>query len=242
MGAVVTGHPHAYYLNPFLMVILMMCEEIAELYGALLGDGCLSKYLAKSENRIRHCVQLTGHSHDRDYYESVLQPAILKNFVVRGSIRDRKGTNAIIYDIMSKTVFDFFQQLGMPVGKKHELTIPDQILADKNLIWACVRGIFNTDGSIYQRYSKAYKNHAKIYAHQVIQFKMNSGHLLEQLKRIFDDSGIISNRIIRDKVAFVLRITHQESIERFMSLIQTTHSYHRERYLKRRQGNNVMGS
>jgi len=212
-----------------------LTEGIAELYGALLGDGCLSRFYSAYDKRTRFCVQLTGHTHDRGYYEEILKPVIRSKFGISGTIRPRANTNAIIYDIYSLNAFEFFHNLGMPVGKKQDLRIPEEILADKQLTKACICGIFNTDGSIYRRYSKKYAKHARIYTHLVVQFKMNALTLIEQIKMFLSENGIITNRIIRDRDAFVLRITDQSAINSFMSLIRTQHKYHMERYLKSTQ-------
>ena len=43
-------------------------EELAEMLGALIGDGCISRYQTK-EGRIRTFLLYTGHSdNDVDYY------------------------------------------------------------------------------------------------------------------------------------------------------------------------------
>lgn len=213
-----------------------MNEKLAEFYGALLGDGCLSQYFTKCDQRTRYCVQLTGHVHDLEYYETVLQPTIRNTFGISGTIRSRRGTQAIIFNILNKSAFAFFHDLGMPIGKKHELAIPAAILQNPQFTAACVRGIFNTDGSVYRRYSKQYAGHTKVYAYQVIQFKMNTRVLLQQLSDYLQSNGIRVNRIIRDRASSVLRVTHQPSMHAFMTLIQTPHRYHRERYLKNYNG------
>ncbi len=222
---------------------MAVTKGLAELYGALLGDGCLSKYYATYDKRTRYCVQLTGHIHDRHYYEAILKPIIQSKFGISGTIRQRAGTNAIIYDIYSRTAFDLFHSFGMPIGKKKDLRIPEEILAHKQLTAACICGIFNTDGSIYRRYSKKYAKHTMIYKHLVVQFKMNALTLIKQIKTFLSENGIITNKIIRDRDAFVLRITDQISIKRFMLLINTLHKYHMERYLKNTQTKeNTLGS
>jgi DNA-binding transcriptional regulator WhiA len=239
-----TGHPRTPYLNIINKVNFMeLTGGIAELYGALLGDGCLSRFYSAYDKRTRFCVQLTGHTHDREYYEEILKPVIRSTFGISGTIRPRAKTNAIIYDVYSRNAFEFFQNLGMPVGKKQDLKIPEEITTNKPLMQAVVCGIFNTDGSIYRRYSKKYAKHSRIYRHLVVQFKMNALTLIRQIKAFLSENSIVTNKIIRDRDAFVLRITDQSSINSFMSLIRTRHKYHMERYLKSEQTNeNTLGS
>ncbi|MDO8647190.1 MAG: hypothetical protein Q7R70_02120, partial [Candidatus Diapherotrites archaeon] len=60
--------------------------EVAEFVGALLGDGCLSKYWSNSENCWRFEIAFTGSNSDFDYYNKFIQPTVLKNFGLRGRL------------------------------------------------------------------------------------------------------------------------------------------------------------
>jgi hypothetical protein len=97
--------------------------------------------------------------------------------------------------------------LEFPVGKKFNLIIPSEILASNSFAIACIRGIFDTDGCVYSRYKKRYDLHKRIYCYAVIQFKMNSITVLNQVKQVFLNNDINSNKIIRESRAYVLGIT-----------------------------------
>ena len=71
-------------------------KEFAELYGVLLGDGCLSKYKRKDRNNATYCTLFTGHTHDLPYYTNVLRPIMNKLYGVNGYIQKRKGMQCII--------------------------------------------------------------------------------------------------------------------------------------------------
>ena len=105
-------------------------KGLAELYGAMIGDGCLSHYFSKYENREIFCTLLTGHTHDEPYYRKVLRPVLHKYFGIRGCIRFRKNWNCTRFETTCKEVFEFFKNLGFPVGKKGDLSIHYLILSD----------------------------------------------------------------------------------------------------------------
>jgi intein/homing endonuclease len=206
-------------------------KELAELTGAILGDGCLSKYWSKSENRYRYEIAFTSNLDEKEYYQKFIIPTFSKNFGMTGRLIQRKGEQATRFHMKSRKVFSFFRQLGLPVGKKPEnMKIPDRILADKELALACVKGIWDTDGCIYQRYKKQYSYHPKHYSHHlVLQLKMNANLLLSQIKIILAAEGIESNSIRRERKAAVLRITNQKSIHLFLSKVGFRNNHHLRR-------------
>ncbi|MFC1769385.1 LAGLIDADG family homing endonuclease, partial [Nanoarchaeota archaeon] len=135
--------------------------------------------------------------------------------------------------IMFGKVFNFFKYHGFPIGKKRYISIPSSILSNTKYSIACVRGIFNTDGSIYSRYSKKYDNHAKHYILMNIEIKMTNKYIIYQIKSILDSLMIKTNNIRKNKESYVLKITHQFHIKKFMDIIQPSNKYHVERYLNR---------
>lgn len=209
--------------------MVIWSEELAEVYGALLGDGCLSTY--KSGGRRHYVVLFAGHTRDDSYYVGVIRPVFEKIFNFSGYLRYRKDYNSVLLSFHSKKVFDFFRNIGFPVGVKGELSIPNKAFLETNLALACIRGIFQTDGSIYNRYSKAYVGHAKHYNYKNIQFKMNAKNLLQQIKSILERVRIKSGNIRKDGNSFVLTIHTQSSVKRFYELVKPNHPYYVERFL-----------
>ncbi len=210
-----------------------MNSKLAEFIGAMIGDGCLSIINSHTKKRIRKIALLTGHlKHDIDYYVNVIRPIIRGEFGTFGYLQKRPKRNCI-YLVMGGLVFYFLKEIGLPIGKKIQIQIPRIILQNKEFSKACVRGIFDTDGSIYRRYSKQYKNHPRFYNYLVIQFKLNSKKVIEQIKQILDRYGILSNRIIQETNAYVLRVTNQKEVKRFIEIIKPSNKYHLERYINR---------
>lgn len=206
-------------------------EDLAEFYGALIGDGCLSKFFSVSDNRFRFCTLLTGHTHDEKYYRDTIQPIVSRTFNVKGHIGFRKEYNSTIFVSYSKPLFDSIYLSGFPIGKKGNITIPNQISSKNNLALACIRGIFDTDGSVYNRYSKRYNRQSKLYFYKNIQFKMNSLLLLKQIQPILEKNKIKTSSITKSKNSYVLRIYDQSSVNLFFEKVKPSNQYHIERFL-----------
>ena len=207
-------------------------EDLAEVIGAFIGDGCLSDF--NDRGRKRTLVMFTGNwKNDEQYYRKKIAPTILKEFDCDRKLYHRKDDNTIRYTLSAHRVVTFFKELGLPVGLKADrIEIPEKILADEKLTLACIRGIFNTDGSVYSRYSKKYKGHARVYRnYAVIQFKMVNHKVIHRIKCVLEEYCIKVNNITKVLNCSVIRITDQTSIKKFISLVGFTHPYHEKRYL-----------
>ncbi len=77
----------------------------------------------------------------------------MKYFNLRGRLFKR--SNSTCFHIKSKMLALELHRTGFPFAKKPKtLSIPKIFLEDKELAMAVLRGLFNTDGSIYRLYKK----------------------------------------------------------------------------------------
>src|SRR3989344_7347676 len=211
---------------------MILNEALAEFVGAFIGVGCMSQFLKKGRTKKSTTLLFTGGwDKDSDYYITIIKPISEKHFQTSVRVYHRLDDNSVRCFVNGSKVIDFLHSLGYTFGKKSTTVfIPSTIYADTDLSIACLRGIFNMDGSIYQRYSKRYRNHPKHYNHyKVIQFTSNSKQLLLQIKQILEKLSIPSNKIIPDKDSFNLRITNQQDIELFLTTVKMNHQYHIQR-------------
>ncbi len=206
-------------------------EEVAEIAGVLIGDGCISLY---SHTNNRSLIMFTGNlKNDLSYYETQLSKLILKNFGSVGHMYHRKDDNTIRYTFRDQQFVNYFiNSLGFPVGRKTEIIkIHKKIYNDKNLAIACVRGIFHTDGSVYSRYSKQYKSHCRLYKnYAVVQFKMKNLGLMSQMKHIINSLGIKTTKLGAVGELTVFRITNQNEVKHFFDIFKISHPYHLDRF------------
>lgn len=209
-------------------------ERTAEFVGALIGDGCLSKYWSKYDKRWRTVVLFTGQwDNDIPYYENVIQKINKEELGYKGYIYHRKDDNSVRFFIGSKKLVLWLHSMGLPIGVKDKIVIPNYIRRNLNLAKACIRGIFNTDGSVYRRYSKAYSKHSKHYKnYAVIQFTMKNKNVIKFVIDILKQSQFRVNQITSDRDYWVCRITSQKDVNRFFNEIATNNSYHSNRYKK----------
>lgn len=119
-----------------------MNEEIAELVGAIMGDGNIWS------NDRWYEVTITGDKiNDKEYF-LYLKSLIEKNVKLNPYLRNRGGVRITI---KSKTFYKFLtEELGIPSGiTKRTKGIPNLIKTDQKLIRKFLRGVFDTDGSIF---------------------------------------------------------------------------------------------
>lgn len=215
--------------------------EIAEFVGALLGDGCLSKYWSNSENRWRYEIAFTGSNSEFAYYKDFIQPVVQRSFFLKGRLFVRKDDLTVRYHIRSKKLFDFLQSYGIPSGVKgSNLIIPPEFLLSDSLAMACARGVWNTDGSIFRRYNKKHKNHSRLYSeYLVMQLKMFSEKLLLQMKEILASNGINTTRVFMSENCYVLKICEQKSIKKYLQVIGFSNPHHLNRLKHLVPGNDL---
>lgn len=219
-------------------------ENVSEFIGAIVGDGCLSRYWSNYDKRWKCVISFTGQwDHDRDYYKNIIQKISEEELGYKGYLYHRKDDNSIRFFIGSKNLFFFLRSLGLPSGLKERIILPKEISDNLNFAKACVRGIFNTDGSVYQRYNRAYYGHPKHYKnYAVIQIRMKNKNIIEFVKDTLDKLGFRTNRVTPDGCGYwVCRITTQKDVKRFFEEISNKHQYHINRYNKISQIQGPMG-
>jgi hypothetical protein len=208
-------------------------ENLAEIIGIVIGDGCISEYKPKSRSKTCLVLLITGNwVTDTDYYKEFIQPIINKAFGIPGRIYHRKDDNTVRYWITKRSIVDWFIRQGLSKGPKiNRVVIPNKIFQDPSLAIACIRGIFNTDGCIYRRYSKQYKNHSKYYAnYAVAEIRIKSEKLVNQISVILKTVGIKTTAVTKTKLGIsVLRITSQLDLKKFIEIVKPR-EYHLKRY------------
>jgi len=216
--------------------MIIMNEDLAEVVGAFIGDGCLSRYYIKNREKWQEVILFTGSwQKDSPYYKKIIQNIITKEFKLKCELYHRLDDDTVRFRTYDKGFISFLLKMGFKFGPKaHNVKIPDIILSKDSLLKGCIRGIFNTDGTIYQRYSKKYSGHPKHYAnYKVVQFKSKSLKLMRQIRTILLKLEFMPNKIIKDgknSNCYVCRLTSQKDIEVFDNEINTTHQYHMDRY------------
>ncbi len=128
---------------------ILLNKEICEFIGAFIGDGYLGNY---GDRKNQYLIGLAGDKRlDKSYFESVLLPIINRNFpFTNPRVRYREDENTIMIRVYSKKLFLMMKKLGFSPGKKSStVTIPIQITGNDKYMNSTLRGIFDTDGSVF---------------------------------------------------------------------------------------------
>lgn len=182
-----------------------------------MGDGGVYRYISRGHSVYE--VAFTASPSEYWYYESFVKPTIDSAFSVRGRLYLRSD-NTTRLRIGSKKLVTYFAGLGIPVGKKTDASIPQEII-EQGLVIPFIRGIYHAEGSIYKRYSKMYNRHKKVYSNLlVIQIRMKLRTLMNQMRTEIVKLGIVPNKLTEKEGVFTLRITAQDQIKKFLETIR----------------------
>jgi len=157
---------------------MKITPELAELVGALIGDG----FIYNNFNKYR--IGFTGNQiNDKDYYK-FLQNLILKVWNKEAKIKERwRGLRIVIN---SKEAVSFLiNELKLPFGegKCEKVSIPNIILNDWNLAKYTIRGIVDTDGSVFVAKKPGIDKYPSI------EITTVSSKLALQLKNVLEKQG-----------------------------------------------------
>lgn len=150
--------------------IPLQSEGLAEFLGIMIGDGGVNKYQVSIALNLKSDWEYCGY----------VAKLIHTLFGVTATLQIRATRNCVVLVVSSAHLVDFLVQSGLPKGHKirNGLDMPDWIKDDPRYSTACLRGIFDTDGGIYQ---EVHKYRAKRYAYARMAFVSASPPLVESI-------------------------------------------------------------
>jgi len=196
--------------------MIKLTTELAELTGILYGDGCLSAYKGY------HIVYICGHKFDDyEYHDKNTRSLFLKTFQREINIEKRKDENTIIIRFNSKEIFYIFHSLGMPIGKKYsQLHIPIKFSKHKKLLFAFIRGVIDTDGSVVLS-----KQHKSIPYYPRIEISSKSGIFLTEIYNFLKENGFYGS-ISHKLSSYKLEIPGFKNLDRWLKKIGFSNPKH----------------
>ena len=186
-------------------------SDLAEFMGIFLGDGGLSE---------RQLV-ITLCSDEKPYVKFV-RNLMKKLFGVNPSVYQSKHERVIDVVISRTALVRFFQEkLKIRPGSKirQKIDVPGWIKDNEKYRAPCLKGLFDTDGSIFIH---KYKSKGKVYAYKRLGFTNRSLPLLESAKEMLDSLGV-NNRLAG---RYDIRIEAKKDIDEFFSLVGTHNPKH----------------
>lgn len=162
--------------------------KLSEFVGIMLGDGHISK--------VNYQITISCGIVDGSYITNYIPQLIKKLFSKDVSFRQiAKG--GIDCKFNSKKVCEYLASKMGVVSPKTNCIIPGSFFKDHNLLRACVRGLFDTDGGLHRHH----KNSAQL------QFTNKSYSLIQSLRNALIQLGFKPSKITinhREKGTFEL--------------------------------------
>ncbi len=181
------------FLNKRAISFPKYSEDLAEIVGILLGDGHISSGQ----------IWFTLGSKEQEYsnYINLLFSKVF-GYQLKISITNKGYTNLFIGFI---ALVKYFKKMGLVQNKvKYQVGVPSWILKNKKYYSPCLRGLFDTDGSVY-----------KIRSGYQISFKNMSFVLLKDIRKMLLVLGFSASQISN----FSVYITKKEDLRRFREVI-----------------------
>lgn len=191
-------------------------EELAEFVGIVLGDGGIADYQ----------ITVTLNSADEQEYASFIIHLMRNLFRVPVVVSYRKNSLSMDLIISRVALIRFcIEKLGLSKGNKikHQVDIPAWIRKNQKYALACVRGLIDTDGSVF---THRYKVNGKLYSYKKLEFCSRSGPLRYSVCRILADFNI-RGRLSRGYDVFV---DDQQQVKRYFQIVGSHNPKHLMRY------------
>ena len=172
----------------------ILSNKLAEFIGILLGDGSLSESQYD-------CSFVLNRTYDAPYMKYVSN-LIFNLFEVKCHFYQFKA-NAVRMTIYSKRLFEFLVNILQISYGSQDKFIPPYLLEDESLVKEVLRGIFDTDGSIYLSSKK-----------KIINLRSKSEYLKKDITKLL---SILKIRYhISDSN---INITNHDDVKRFLSTV-----------------------
>jgi len=115
--------------------------DIAELIGAILGDGTLTEY---------QLILYSNIADERDY-ANFLRTLVASIFNIKPAIIYDQPNGVVRIICSRKNLVKHFQSFGLNTGNKvkRQANVPSWIRRNQNYAKACLRGLVDTDGCVY---------------------------------------------------------------------------------------------
>lgn len=191
--------------------------ELAEFFGIMLGDGGMT-------NRQ---VMITLHAIDDKAYSNYVSYLMEKLFDVMPRISSKKPFKAIMLYVSRSNLSLFLHQNGLKIGNKIEqnVDIPKWILQNKSWARACVRGLIDTDGSVF---GETHKYKKKRYTYHRIHFVSASKKLRHSVYRVlcqFDLKPFLRHNVRRVSI-------EGTDVAKYFEIFGSSNPKHWKRYRK----------
>jgi intein/homing endonuclease len=180
-------------------------EDTAEIIGIMLGDGNITV------SNGSHTTTITLHVKEAKYAQ-IISRMIRRTFFQNPTISKMKNKNALRMRVYRKTFVNELCLLGLEEGDKMRgrIGIPEWVFGRKDFLRSCVRGLIDTDGSVY-RLTPHWPNLIQI------TFKNNNKKLLRDVRSALIELGLKPSKIFGNRLV----ITRKSEVEKYFREVGT---------------------
>jgi len=188
---------------------------LAEFVGILIGDGTVSKYQ----------VSVSVNSVDDKKYAMVIKDMFYELFLIDAKISKLKNSNCLTITASSVQLVNYMVGQGILMGDKisQGLDIPPWILGNRSLSIACVRGIFDTDGCVY---NERHTVRGRTYSYPRLSIVSASPYLRESINSVLKSLDLCPT--IRNNRS--VNLEKRRDIDRYFSIVGSSNPKHIDRY------------
>lgn len=188
---------------------LQKSKDLAEFFGMMLGDGHIEDYHSFRDNRhiTNYRVDMSFHENDTDIIDRA-EELFLETIGKEPSFHSNpknKGAKLMVY---SKDLIEKLEELGLESGNKtdNQVSVPKWIKKNTAFQKRCLKGLVDTDGTIYERVPND----------TIIQFKNASRPLIEDFDEMCENLGI---RCSKGGYRTV-QVAANDEVDKFIRLVQ----------------------
>jgi len=117
-------------------------SEVAYLTGFIMGDG----HLCHRESKHEYAIYCSGNLNDEREFYDILKELFRIKFDIEPIIKYSEKDHTIYLKIYSKLIFEYFRNIGVPVGSKCEkVRVPDVFKDSESLIVSFLQGFADAD-------------------------------------------------------------------------------------------------
>ena len=210
-----------------LVLPLNYSNDLAEETGIHIGDGFMNIY--KKDYASRYVY--SGHATD-DFEFSLYVKVLMKRLYNLNPSRENIQKNTIMLHYSRKGLIEFKYKLGLPLGVKNNIKIPQWIMENRKFKIACVKGIFATDGSLL--FQKKYRT---VNYYPQLKISSKSKELINQIYAIFNELNIKSSvccdkeiSIRHPNIIWLCFIYGRENLQKFVETIGFSNPKHLRKY------------
>lgn len=193
---------------------LELTPELAEITGIIVGDG--SVYTNYKRGVYQMKVGLNS-KNETDYARTFVAPLLEKLLNTKCSLRFAKK-NEIFVNINRKA--DVLNILSLLDSKNK---IPAWIWTNKEFIKSFIRGLVDTDGSVFSKTTNK--------SLPQIEFYQNNETLIKDFRKALLSLGIKCSKIMKKKTKYCVGIYDKNEVEKYFNSIGFNNLKNKERYL-----------